>query len=80
MTNTIESMLRASVVLAKESGGFREFVYLNYALQAQDPIASYGTANVQRLESIAAVYDPSQVFQRLVPGGFKLFRTDVTCC
>ncbi|KAL1865059.1 hypothetical protein Daus18300_007406 [Diaporthe australafricana] len=48
------------------------FVYLNYASSYQDPIASYGEENVQRLRSIAKAVDPNGVFQTQVPGGFKI--------
>jgi hypothetical protein len=30
--------------------------------------------NLQNLRRTAGKYDPGQVFQRLVPGGFKLYR------
>lgn len=48
------------------------FVYLNYASSDQDPIASYGEENVQRLRSIAQAVDPEGVFRTQVPGGFKI--------
>ncbi|KAF2279163.1 FAD-binding domain-containing protein [Westerdykella ornata] len=57
---------------AKSKGIDNDFVYLNYASEFQDPIASYGADNVERLRAISRKYDPGQVFQRLQPGGFKL--------
>ncbi|CZS89550.1 uncharacterized protein RCO7_02532 [Rhynchosporium graminicola] len=59
-------------VAAKRLGVYHPFVYLNYATKDQDPISSYGRVNVQRLKAASRKYDPDQVFQRLVPGGFKL--------
>lgn len=53
-------------------GGLIEWRYLNYADKSQDPIASYGEANVELLRKVAARYDPGQVFQKLCPGGFKI--------
>ena len=50
----------------------RDFIYLNYAFPTQDPIGSYGDANVQFLKETSKTFDPNQVFQNLVPGGFKL--------
>lgn len=47
-------------------------IYLNYATKDQDSISSYGAVNVQKLKVAAKKYDPEQVFQKLVPGGFKL--------
>ncbi|KAL8713088.1 MAG: hypothetical protein Q9225_006844, partial [Loekoesia sp. 1 TL-2023] len=35
--------------LAREMGVMREWIYLNYAAEDQDPIGSYGEANVRRL-------------------------------
>ncbi|KAH6632927.1 FAD binding domain-containing protein [Boeremia exigua] len=57
---------------AKRRGVDNDFLYMNYGSQYQDPIASYGSANQQRLISISKKYDPAQVFQLLQPGGFKL--------
>ncbi|KAI9746929.1 MAG: hypothetical protein M1835_002318, partial [Candelina submexicana] len=48
------------------------FQYLNYADTKQNPIAGYGQANVDKLVAASKKYDPAQVFQKLVPGGFKL--------
>ena len=56
-------------------GAHEEFTYLNYAAPSQDPLASYGDANVEFLKHVAAKYDPKGVFQSLVPGGFKISKT-----
>lgn len=55
-------------------GILHQYIYLNYALENQDPIASYGEQNLVELRSVSKKFDPGQVFQRLVPGGFKLYR------
>ncbi|KAI8626388.1 hypothetical protein F5Y19DRAFT_466404 [Xylariaceae sp. FL1651] len=49
-----------------------EWTYLNYSDKSQDPLGTYGTNNVKKLKSIAAKYDPNQVFQKLCLGGFKI--------
>lgn len=49
-----------------------EYIYLDYADQKQNPLRSYGTANLRKLREVARKYDPEAVFQNLVPGGFKL--------
>lgn len=51
----------------------RPWLYLNYAAQDQDPIASYGADSVERLKAASRKFDPQGLFQRNVPGGFKLF-------
>jgi hypothetical protein len=49
-----------------------EFQYLNYADPSQNPIESYGEVNTERLREASRKYDPKGMFQRQVPGGFKL--------
>ena len=53
-------------------GGFRDFQYAGQDNANQDPIGSYGETNVKFLKTVSKKYDPQQVFQDLVPGGFKL--------
>ncbi|KAF7179374.1 hypothetical protein CNMCM7691_008307 [Aspergillus felis] len=57
---------------AKNDGVLHDYVYMNYASQYQDVIASYGATNKAKLQSIAAKYDPKGVYQTLQPGYFKL--------
>lgn len=61
---------------AKELVKDNEFIYLDYAFKNQDPLKSYGPANVQFLKETAAKYDPTGVFQTLVPGGFKISKVE----
>ncbi|KAI0902487.1 FAD-binding domain-containing protein [Annulohypoxylon nitens] len=49
------------------------FKYMNYAYSFQDPISSYGPRNVEKLREVSVRYDPEGLFQKGVPGGFKLF-------
>lgn len=58
----------------KGAGALNEFQYLNYADGNQNPIAGYGTANVDKLIKVSRKYDRDGVFQNLVRGGFKLPR------
>ena len=53
-----------------------DWVYMNYASQFQDVIASYGPSK-SKLKTIAKKYDPTSVFQILQPGYFKLDRAPV---
>jgi len=48
------------------------FIYLNYADRSQKPLESYGPANLAKVKAAAAKYDPTGVFQKLSPGGFKI--------
>lgn len=53
-------------------GRLDPFIYINYAAQWQNPIASYGPTSVDKLLETQRKYDPRRVFTRMVPGGFKL--------
>lgn len=50
-----------------------KFKFMNYCFNFQDPISSYGTENKKRLQEVSRKYDPEGLFQKGVPGGFKLF-------
>ncbi|KAL8770875.1 MAG: hypothetical protein Q9209_003526 [Squamulea sp. 1 TL-2023] len=60
--------------LAMKMGLQRQWIYLNYANEDQDPIGSYGSSNVAKLQAASKKYDPTGLFQNNVPGGFKLFK------
>jgi hypothetical protein len=46
--------------------------YINYVDSTQDPLASYGAANIGLMKSVSAKCDPAQIFQMKSPSGFKL--------
>ena len=58
---------------AEEMGMLKRLVYGNYADWSQEPLQSYGETNVELFRQTARKYDPTGVFQKKVPGGFKLF-------
>lgn len=59
-------------VASKEMGVFHPFKYMNYAATWQDPITGYGQRNKEKLLEASERYDLWGVFQKAVPGGFKL--------
>ena len=59
--------------IAREKGVYHRFVYLNYANKNQNPIDGYGAASKANLQAVSKKYDPQGLFQRGLPGGFKLF-------
>lgn len=65
-------LLRGMDQLAEARGLLRGFRYYNYADVSQDVLASYGGENVGFLREVSRKYDPAGVFQRKVPGGFKI--------
>ena len=72
--NATHTFLRLTREYTQSQRQYIAFLYSNYALPSQDPIASYGEENKAILRIVAHKYDPQLVFQRLVPGGFKLYR------
>lgn len=66
---------RAEVTRAAEAlGAALDWEYIGYADASQDPLRSYGEANVRKMRDVAARYDPAGVFQTRMPGGFKISR------
>lgn len=74
IVGAMQNIVSRSNTAAKAMGLFNEYIYMNYAqtkdLQAVVP--SYGPENVRLLQSVSKKYDPKEVFQNLVRGGFKL--------
>ena len=58
--------------LSQTAGLFHPFKYLNYAAEFQNPINSMNSETLEFMRKVSAKYDPSGVFQSLVPGGFKI--------
>ena len=73
ITTTAEKLFADIDTEAKKKRLFSGFIYLNYAAKNQKPISSSGSASVQRLRDARRRYDPKGVFQKQVPGRFKLF-------
>ncbi|KAJ5351094.1 hypothetical protein N7452_000068 [Penicillium brevicompactum] len=48
------------------------YLMLTYSGWNQPVLTSYGEKNLAKLRAVQAIYDPTHVFQRLVPGGQKL--------
>lgn len=74
---TIERIMRGVLEdIEKDSadrGTAVPFRYMNYASKFQDPVSSYGTGNKKKLQDVSQKCDPQGLFQKAVPGGFKLF-------
>ncbi|TAQ84950.1 hypothetical protein B7494_g6728 [Chlorociboria aeruginascens] len=69
---TAQSLLDAIKTAAQALGGFDPYIYLNYAGQNQNPIASYGAQSVNQLREVRKTVDPKKVFTYKVPGGYKI--------
>lgn len=72
MDRVSQKLLDGITGAAEKRGALEEFVDMNHAKGSQDVLRSYGADNFAFLQATARAYDPSGVFQRLMPGGFKL--------
>lgn len=70
--STAQSLLDSVKTAASKLGGLDPYVYLNYAGRNQDPIASYGKKSVEQLLNVRERVDPTLVFTKQVPGGYKI--------
>ena len=71
--STLRAALAAIDRMAETKKTLVPFKYLNYADTVQNPIGSYGPENIKKLQDASSKYDPDGVFQKGVPGGWKLF-------
>ncbi|KAF2033559.1 FAD-binding domain-containing protein [Setomelanomma holmii] len=59
---------------AASKNGLVDWQFMNYADREQDPLASYGSENVEKIRAAARKVDPQGIFQTKAPGGFKISR------
>ncbi|RYP70438.1 hypothetical protein DL771_005479 [Monosporascus sp. 5C6A] len=68
----VENLVAEFRALASEKGLLHRYIFPNYAYQKDDIIAGYGEESVSKLWETGLKYDPEGIFQKGVPGGFKL--------
>jgi hypothetical protein len=51
---------------------YSKFVFQNDAFSTQDPLHSYGRKAFEILQKVSWEVDPERIFQKIVPGGFKI--------
>lgn len=69
------SYLEQMQAFAASKDGLVAWQFLNYADSSQDPLASYGSDNVEKIRAAARKFDPQGIFQTKAPGGFKISKT-----
>jgi hypothetical protein len=69
----LKDLIEVVEELTQEEGVYHPYKYLNFAAWFQDPLGSYGKEQKNRLKEVARKYDPTGLFQKQVPGGFKLW-------
>lgn len=58
--------------LTGKSAAHIEYEFMNDASWDQEVLKNYGPENVARFQAVSKKYDPSGMFQNLVPGGWKI--------
>ncbi|KAI5917428.1 putative FAD-binding oxidoreductase [Camillea tinctor] len=74
--SAIRSLTDEVEAAAKDQDVYLPYLFMNDASAGQDVIKHYGMDNWRKLKEVQWKYDPRAVFQRLVPGGFKLGHGD----
>jgi hypothetical protein len=69
----LKDLIEAIEKLTKAEGVYHPYKYLNFAAWFQDPLGSYSREQKKKLRQVARTYDPMGIFQKQVPGGFKLW-------
>ena len=72
MHGEVERLLEEFNTMAKEKGKLHRYIFPNYGYPKSDLFAGYGEESVERMRKVAEKVDPEGVFQKCVPGGFKL--------
>jgi hypothetical protein len=70
---SMQRVIDRTDALAKEKGKAHPFKYANYAQPGAKVFEGYGEGNREFLRRVSRKYDPQGVWQKLVPGGFKLW-------
>ncbi|OKL57965.1 hypothetical protein UA08_06762 [Talaromyces atroroseus] len=73
IVNSFNSLFDTLQSGSKSRGLLNPYIMWNYAGLGQDIFLSYGQSSLNFMKEVSKQYDPTGVFQRLVPGGFKLF-------
>lgn len=70
--SVIRNIVDKQRALLQSHGHLMDFIYLNYADISQEVLQSWGADNVAKLKAVSKKYDPQGVFQKQVPGGYKI--------
>lgn len=70
----VQKLFKNTNKKAKEWGVYRSYIQPTYAEAWQNPFDMRSKGTLKDLRETSKIYDPNQVFQKQVPGGFKLPR------
>lgn len=66
-----QEYIKAATELARERGLLNKYIYLNYALDTQHVLESYGAESLKKMREIKSKYDPDNLLE-VWKGGWKL--------
>lgn len=72
MISTFKKVIEKIDEEAEKRGTNVPYKYTNYTYGFKDPMKSYGTEMQSQLKEVSKKYDAEGMFQKGVPGGFKL--------
>lgn len=72
--SAVEDLLQKFRNIASGKGLLHRYIFTNYGYYKDDVLASYGKNSVQKMWEVSKRYDPNGLFQKAMPGGFKLPR------
>ncbi|KAE8370571.1 hypothetical protein BDV27DRAFT_140195 [Aspergillus caelatus] len=70
--SVITDIVNQQRAVLKAHGYLIDFIYLNYADISQKVLQSWGADKIAKLRAVSKRYDPKGVFQKQVPGGYKI--------
>lgn len=68
----VEGLVAKLRSLARDKGLLHRYIFTNYGYVKDDVVAGYGEESASKLRAASKKYDPEGIFQKAVPGGFKL--------
>ncbi|KAF2488555.1 FAD-binding domain-containing protein [Lophium mytilinum] len=71
----VSSLLATFKNLASEKGMLHRYIFINYAYEKEDVFKGFGDESQRRLKAASEKWDPEGIFQKAVPGGFKVSST-----
>lgn len=72
MVKTCRDLIASIDDESQKAGVYHPYKYMNYGWDGQEVIKGYGPESVNLMLKVSKQLDPRQIFQRAVPGGFKL--------
>ncbi|KAI9685962.1 MAG: hypothetical protein M1820_010700 [Bogoriella megaspora] len=70
--STVKDLFEEAKKEASKHGWDRDYLALTYSDSFQDPIGSRSRGTIEEMWETSRKYDPKGLFQKQVPGGFKL--------